>query len=209
MWINRASEPRPTQRGLQHDDLGTIAESFAFMKNVMLMNRILSVLLVLGFCSCVRTGPCFQRQVDFAEGYFNLRTIVADMHRCSAGIDTTLPTEDEGVLVAGFARGIVSNANFDGSLGLDLQKQFPIGLVLWPSSSLNVSTILKSSEGRAVTVSFVGKTFGINYDDDAVFVRATHLEIIKDRNLSKASEANVTGAAASTLPWAHNTMNQE
>ncbi|MBT7067440.1 MAG: hypothetical protein HN919_14145 [Verrucomicrobia bacterium] len=131
------------------------------------------------------------------------------MHRCSAGIDTTLPTEDEGVLVAGFARGIVSNANFDGSLGLDLQKQFPIGLVLWPSSSLNVSTILKSSEGRAVTVSFVGKTFGINYDDDAVFVRATHLEIIKDRNLSKASEANVTGAAASTLPWAHNTMNQE
>ena len=151
------------------------------------MKHILIVLLSLGFCSCVRTAPCIHHQAEFADGYFNLRTIVADIQRCSAGVDTELPKEEEGILVAGFATGTVSNATFKGNLGLDLQKQFPIDLVLWPSSTLNVSNILESSEGCTVTVSFVGKTFAINYDDDGVFVRATHLEIIKDGHPNKTN----------------------
>jgi hypothetical protein len=145
------------------------------------MKRILVIPLLLGCCSCSSTVPSIHSQAEFARGYFNLRTIVADIHRCSAGIDTTLPTEQEGILVAGFAMGTVSNSNFKGNLGSDLQKQFPIDLVLWPSPTFNVSHALKSSEGQTITVSFVGTTFGINYDDDAVFIMVSQLNIIKDK----------------------------
>jgi hypothetical protein len=144
------------------------------------MKNIVPILIILACCSCASTTPDIHTQSDFARGYFNLRTIVADIHRCSAGVDTTLPREHEGILVAGFAMGTVSNANFNGSLGSDLQKQYPIGLVLASSPTLNVGDILKPNEGQSITVSFVGRTFAINYDDDGVFVRVTQLNIIRD-----------------------------